>query len=140
MDELVQIIEEADPDVLMVQELIPSIAQAIDEAHDRLTFSRLRTDAGWGAQGIWSRHPIVSEERWDGSRRNAQWQHAVLDVNGRQVHLVNLHLTTPTVRWRSPEALPVPVIVGQVSEARQLEVAWLAPACASWQRAPTRYW
>ena len=113
MDELVQIIEEADPDVLMVQELIPSIAQAIDEAHgDRLTFSRLRTDAGWGAQGIWSRYPIVGEERWDGSRRNAQWQHAVLDVNGRQVHLVNLHLTTPTVRWRSPEALPVPVIVG----------------------------
>ena len=26
-----------------------------------------------------------------------------------------------------PEALPVPVIVGEVSEARQLEVAWLAP-------------
>ena len=45
----------------------------------------------------------MGEERWDGSRRNAQWQHAVLDVNGRQVHLVNLHLTTPTVRWRSPE-------------------------------------
>jgi endonuclease/exonuclease/phosphatase family metal-dependent hydrolase len=128
MDEIVQIIEEADPDVLMAQELLPSIAQAIDDAHgDRLTFSRLRTDGGWGAQGIWSRYPIVGEERWDGSRRGAQWQHAVLDVNGRQVHLVNLHLSTPTVRWRSPEALPVPVIVGEVSEARQLEVAWLAP-------------
>ena len=43
------------------------------------------------------------------------------------MHLVNLHLSTPAVNWRAPEALPVPVMVGEVSEARALEVAWLAP-------------
>jgi endonuclease/exonuclease/phosphatase (EEP) superfamily protein YafD len=126
--ELVRIVEEADPDVLMTQELIPGIARALEEGTDgRYPYSRLRTTNGWGAQGIWSRYPIGSEERWDGSRRGAQWQHAVLDVEGRPLHLVNLHLSTPGVNWRTPEALPVPVVVGEVSEARQLEVAWLSP-------------
>ena len=127
-DELVRIVREANPDVLMTQELIPGIARALNEgAGERYPYFRLRTTAGWGAQGIWSRYPIRSEEYWNGSRRGAQWQHAVLDVEGRPLHLVNLHLTTPAVNWREPEALPVPVVVGEVSEARQLEVAWLSP-------------
>jgi vancomycin resistance protein VanJ len=127
-DELARIVLEVDPDVLMTQELTPPLAAAIEQAAgDRYPFSSLRTGGGWGAQGIWSRYPIVREERWDGSRREANWQHAILDVGGRQVHLVNLHLSTPRVNWRAPEALPVPVVVGEVSEARQLEVAWLVP-------------
>jgi vancomycin resistance protein VanJ len=127
-EELARIVLEADPDVLLNQELIPGLAAALDAAAgDRYPYSRLRTQSGWGAQGIWSRYPILREERWDGSRRGAEWQHAVLDVNGRQVHLVNLHLSTPRINWRTPEALPVPVVVGEVSEARQLEVAWLVP-------------
>jgi len=126
--ELVRIVDEADPDVLITQELIPSISQALTEGvGERYPYVRRRTSTGWGSQAIWSRYPIVSEERWDGSRSGAQWQHAVLDVNGRRVHVVNLHLSTPRVNWRAPEALPVPVVVGEVSEARQLEVVWLVP-------------
>lgn len=128
MDEVARIILEADPDVLIVQEAMGSLTQQLDRALDNsYPYSRQRTTGLWEAQAIWSRYPIVREERWDGSRRGANWQHAVLDVNGRPLHIVNLHLTTPRVNWRSPEALPVPVVVGQVSEARQLEVAWLVP-------------
>lgn len=127
-DELVGIIAEAHPDVLLTQELVPSLAQALDaELKATYPYSRLRTSGGWGAQGIWSRYPIVSEEVWDGSRREAQWQHAVLNVDGQPVHVVSLHLTTPSVNWRVRQDWPVPVAVGQMAQARSLEVTWLVP-------------
>jgi vancomycin resistance protein VanJ len=136
-NELAQIVLDVDPDVLMTQELTPSLADAIEQAAgDRYPFSSLRASGGWEGQGIWSRYPIVREERWDGSRRGANWQHVVLDVDGRPVHLVNLHLSTPAVNWRTPEALPVPVVVGEVSEARALEVAWLAPRLQQLAKGP----
>ncbi len=125
---LARVIEEANPDILMTQELVPSLAQQLNAAlGDTYPHSRLRTTGLWEAQGIWSRYPILSEERWDGSQRGAHWQHAVLDVNGTRLHLVNLHLTTPRVNYRSSEALPLPVVFGEVSAARSLEVDWLVP-------------
>jgi endonuclease/exonuclease/phosphatase (EEP) superfamily protein YafD len=125
---LVRVIARADPDVLLTQELLPGLARGIDGAlGDRYPYSRLRTDGLWGAQGIWSRYPIVAEERWDGSRRGANWQHAVLDVGGRPVHLVNLHLTTPGIDVRAGDVLPAGVPVGEAAAARRQEVAGLAP-------------
>lgn len=125
---LVRVVQEADPDVLMTQELIPTLAQQLDTVlGDVYPYSRLRTNGLWEAQGIWSRYPIVSEVRWEGSRRGANWQHAVVDVNGQQVHVVNLHLSTPRVNVRTSEILPVPVVVGESSAARSLEVDWLVP-------------
>jgi len=125
---LVQVVNEADPDVFLAQELTPELAKTLDAGiGDRYPYSRLRTNGLWEAQGLWSRYPIVEEERWDGSRRGANWQHAVLDVNGRHVDVVSLHLTTPRINMRSSDALPLPVAVGEISEARSLEVAWLVP-------------
>ena len=128
VDGLLRVILEANPDVLMTQELTAPLAQPLEQAlASRYPYSRLRPDGLWEAQGIWSRYPIVEEERWDGSTRKANWQHAVLNVDGRPVHLVNLHLTTPRIDMRRGEILPVAVPVGETASARRQEVAWLAP-------------
>jgi vancomycin resistance protein VanJ len=131
-------IRAADPDVLLVQELSASLAQALDAAlspvypHRRL---RLGPDGASG-QGLWSRYPIAAEELWDGSRRGERWQHAVLSVDGRRLHLVNLHLTSPALRWRTIPDVPVPVTTGEVTQARSLEVAWLLPRLRELARGP----
>jgi endonuclease/exonuclease/phosphatase (EEP) superfamily protein YafD len=127
-DGMLQVILDANPDVLMTQELIAPLAQPLERAlASRYPYSKLRTDGLWEAQGIWSRYPIVEEERWDGSTRGANWQHAVLNMDGRPVHLVNLHLTTPRIDVRRGDILPVAVPVGETASARRQEVAWLAP-------------
>jgi vancomycin resistance protein VanJ len=127
-DELVRVILDADADVVMTQELIPGLAQPLSLAlASTYPYSRLRTDGLWEAQGIWSRYPIVDEERWDGSQRGANWQHAVLNLDGRPVHLVNLHLTTPRIDVRRGDILPVAVPVGETASARRREVAALVP-------------
>jgi endonuclease/exonuclease/phosphatase family metal-dependent hydrolase len=127
-DDVIRIIKEADPDVVVTQEAIPALAEPMQRGlDDAYPFSRIRSSNGWGAQAIWSRVPILQEERWDGSQRNANWQHAILDLGGRRVHLINLHLSTPSVNWRTVEDLPVPVAVGESSQLRSREVAWLVP-------------
>ena len=128
MDELVQIIEEADPDVLMVQELIPSIAQAIDEAHgDRLTSPACAPTPAGGAGDL---EPLPHRGRGALGRLPAQRAVAARRA-GRQRAPGAPGEPAPDHPYCAlalSQALPVPVIVGQVSEARQLEVAWLAPA------------
>jgi endonuclease/exonuclease/phosphatase family metal-dependent hydrolase len=123
---LTETIAAADPDVLLVQELNSRAASALNALlADSHPYQQLRV-TGLG-QGMWSRYPIVAEEHWPGSQRDAQWQHAILAVDNRPVHLVNLHLTSPRInRQRLPE-LPVPLVTGQVAEARRQETVWLVP-------------
>jgi vancomycin resistance protein VanJ len=126
--DLARIVVDANPDVLLTQETMPALATSLDTSIGAVyPYASLRTNGLWEAQGIWSRLPILSEERWDGSQRGANWQHAVVDVHGRRVHLVSLHLTTPRVTFRRTESFLVPVSVGEVSAARRQEVAWLGP-------------
>ena len=81
-DDLIRTIDGANPDVLLVQELTPALATALDKAlASRYPYRRLRP-GGWDGTGLWSRYPLLSEEQWDGSVLGAHWQHAVLDVNG----------------------------------------------------------
>ena len=126
--DLARVVVDVNPDVILTQETMPALATSLDASIGTVyPYTRLRTDGLWEAQGIWSRLPILSEERWEGSQRGANWQHAVVDVHGRRVHLVNLHLTTPRVTVRRTESFLVPVVVGEVSVARRQEVAWLGP-------------
>jgi endonuclease/exonuclease/phosphatase (EEP) superfamily protein YafD len=126
-DGLARVVADAQPDVLLAQELVPELATGLDAAvGDAYPYSRLRTDGLWEAQGVWSRYPIVQEERWGGSTRAANWQHVVLDVHGRRVHVVSLHLSQPLLSYRGGP-LPVRVAGGEASGGRSQEVAWLVP-------------
>jgi endonuclease/exonuclease/phosphatase (EEP) superfamily protein YafD len=129
-DDLVQTVMDANPDVLLVQELTPSLARALDGALAAGYPYRRLHPGGWTGMGLWSRYPLVSEEVWDGSILGAHWQHAVLDVGGRRLHVVNLHLTSPRARWRPIGASPVPPIPLETSESlqrRNVEVGRLVP-------------
>ncbi len=132
LDGVIAAIHDADPDVVLVQELsaaaMPAMAAGLGGSYPHL---RLRPEIGWAGTGLWSRHPIVGEEPWAGSHRDAQWQHAVVSVRGQALHVVNLHLTTPTVLHRRVPVLDVPVIVGPASHWRFHEVSVLVPQLAS---------
>jgi endonuclease/exonuclease/phosphatase (EEP) superfamily protein YafD len=129
-DDLIRTIAGANPDVLLVQELTPGLAAALDGAlAARYPHRRLRP-GGWDGMGLWSRYPLVSEEQWNGSILGAHWQHAVLDVSGRRLHVVNLHLNSPRTRWRPVGAAPVPPVPIETSESlqrRDVEVGRLVP-------------
>lgn len=126
--QLAESIRQANADVVLVQELNTTFAQELDTAlAGAYPHRRLRPAGGSRGGGIWSRHPFVSEEVWDGSRRGARWQHAVLSVDSRALHVVNLHLTAPTVRWRRRADWPLPVVTGSVTEGRSDEVSGLVP-------------
>jgi vancomycin resistance protein VanJ len=136
---ILAVIAQADPDVILVQELGASLAGAMHEALGvSYPYSRLRT-GGWGGTGIWSRFPIEAEEQWPGSERGAQWQHAVLDVAGRRLHVVNLHLSTPTTRWRpradGPLSLPA-LPTGETTTGRTTEIATLVPRLRALAQGP----
>jgi endonuclease/exonuclease/phosphatase family metal-dependent hydrolase len=129
MEERAATIHEAAPDLVLVQELTQTQARALDvDLAPQYPYRRMRTDRpGWEGAGIWSRFPIQFEELWDGSRRGARWQHAVLSVEGQAVHVVNLHLMTPVVRWHRLPDVPVPIATGEITQGRSLEVTWLVP-------------
>lgn len=133
MDERAAAIHQAAPDVVLVQELTQSQGRALDAALlPQYPYGRVRTDRpGWEGAGIWSRFPLEFEELWDGSRRGARWQHAVLSVEGQPVHVVNLHLMTPVLRWRRLPDVPLPIATGEITQGRSLEVSWLVPRLQS---------
>lgn len=125
---LIEIIRQANPDVLVAQELTADFAQALDSAiAGSYPHSRLRPAGGALGAGLWSRYPIELEEAWDGSRQNARWQHATISVDGRRLEVVNLHLTPPQLRWRQLETLGFPLVTGEVPMGRNQEVAALVP-------------
>jgi endonuclease/exonuclease/phosphatase (EEP) superfamily protein YafD len=125
---LLETIQAAAPDMLVVQELSPQMARSLDEALSaEYPHRRLRPASGGPGTGIWSRFPLLSEEVLDRSLRGDYWQHAVLEVHGQPLHVVNLHLSAPKIRWRVDVDGPLPIQVGQVTRARSSEVAGLAP-------------
>jgi vancomycin resistance protein VanJ len=118
----------AAPDVLLVQELSDRLSPSLDAALvGEYPHRRMRPTAQGRGAGIWSRYPIVLEEQWDRSRRGDRWQHAVVDVAGRRVHVVNLHLTAPALRWTGASFSPLPLFTGEVTQGRDNEVTDLVP-------------
>jgi endonuclease/exonuclease/phosphatase family metal-dependent hydrolase len=51
----------------------------------------------------------------------------VISVDGQRVHVVNLHLTAPSLRWATHPELPLPLVTGEVTQGRDNEVHDLIP-------------
>jgi endonuclease/exonuclease/phosphatase family metal-dependent hydrolase len=66
----------------------------------------------------------------------ARWQHVVLDVRGRALHVVNLHLSSPLPLRREALTGWAPLYVGEDANARRLEVGHLAPRLQSLAAGP----
>ena len=125
---LAAVVRDANPDVLVVQELTPYMATSLDAAiRDDYPYRSLRPAGTSDGVGTWSRYPIVKTDGWTDLQSPARWQYVALAVHGRTVHVANLHLSAPEVRWRRLPLLPKPLIVGQDTSERRAQVALLAP-------------
>ncbi|MGH3440934.1 MAG: endonuclease/exonuclease/phosphatase family protein [Nitriliruptorales bacterium] len=94
---VVSLVRDEHPDVLLVQEVFPSTAAAIREGvADHLPHSWFGEPGRVGGVGVVSRHPIVEVRPIPQvdvhSRPTAV---VVLDVDGRRLQVVAVHLTSP---------------------------------------------
>lgn len=94
---VVDLVDRVDPDVLLLQEVFPDRQEALEDAlADRLPHTMTVQSPGVGGVMVASRHPIVEERAVttgnDDVRATAV---AVLDVDGRPVQVVPVHLRSP---------------------------------------------
>lgn len=88
---MVELIKQANADVVTLQELSPNVATAMESLYP---YHALHTnkDSLVVGQGVLSRYPIVEDEYWV---MGLGMQRVVLDVNGTHVTLYNIHLRNP---------------------------------------------
>jgi vancomycin resistance protein VanJ len=130
---LVNTVTRVAPDVLFIQELTEDMARALGpRLVGTYPYYALRLNRPV-TQGIWSRFPLSGAESWDcppETTRDARTQHAVLNVNGQRVQLVNAHPHPPSVRWQRWPQMPLPLPLGETTERRWNEVTGLARCIA----------
>lgn len=94
---VVDLVRAQEPDVLLVQELFPSRDEELRaRLGDRLPHRHVVQSPGVGGVGVFSRFPI-SEVRpiLDASERSRSTAVVVLDVDGRPLQVVPVHLISP---------------------------------------------
>lgn len=140
-DTLAALVLREAPDVVLVQELSPALAEALDGAFaPHYPHRDLRPHPGPEGGGVWSRHPLRVEETWGGApdveRHSLRWQHLSVDVSGRRVELVNLHLNPPGIHLGTVPRFPLPVYAVQFNALRRREVEAFLPALRTLAREP----
>lgn len=97
VDQILSIIERENPDVIGLQELSPEVAEALSELDGRhLSLHPLSPCTG--GSGVVSRFPILYNETLPLTEGGHHYQHLLLDVEGRTLHVLNVHLQPPEVR------------------------------------------
>jgi vancomycin resistance protein VanJ len=101
VDQILSIIENESADVVALQELPFGVAEALPGLGERYPYQALHpTPDGYRGSGVLSRFPIHGDEAYPLVEGMHLYQHAVLDVEGREVHVLNIHLQPPEVRGR----------------------------------------
>lgn len=119
-DSIVAAIIEMDPDVVGLQEITDRIADEIQsDLADRYPYHTI--DSG---QAVFSRFPIVDREILliGDERAPIPVQHLVLDVNGRQIGLVNAHPHSPQLMSSRVLGLRLGYPSGLMTRWRDLEL------------------
>lgn len=103
--EMIAFIREREADVLMIQELEPGLAAAIEQQlADRYPYQLAYPMQDSEGLGIWSRYPLQALT----PPQARYFQEATLDLNGRTLHLINVHPRAPQLRVRNYRRVPVP--------------------------------
>lgn len=105
-DTLLTVLDEVDPDVILLQELSPLMADLLLETlADSYPYHHLRPQEGYTGLGIFSRYPL----------RPLESEHAMdnfvlgvaLDLHGREVALYNVHLACSNLFYYAQAGLDV---------------------------------
>jgi endonuclease/exonuclease/phosphatase (EEP) superfamily protein YafD len=94
---VVELVKQTDADVVTLQELSPTMAQALEQLYPYHA-THTNKDSLVVGQGVFSRYPIVEDDYWV---MELGMQRVVLDVNGKRVTLYNVHIRNPFVRGAS---------------------------------------
>lgn len=107
-------------DLVAVQELSPAVAQAIEQQFaGEFPYRLLDPSDGPGGLGVISRYPLKEESRVRGVRS----QRVTVDLDGRQVQIVNVHVHRGRIQTARLGPVPVPRsydTLRQYAQARSL--------------------
>lgn len=103
VDQILSIIETEKPDVIALQEVSAEVAEALSGLDEMYPYMALHPQAGYSGSGVLSRFPILDDEAFRLTEGAHLYQHVVLDVEGKSVHLLNIHLHLPVIRLDGSE-------------------------------------
>jgi endonuclease/exonuclease/phosphatase (EEP) superfamily protein YafD len=120
----VAVIREEQADVVLLQELNPPLARALQsELGEAYPYMQLQPEEGFTGLGVLSRYPLRATDETLPFRWLGQPQVLALDWNGRQVTLVNFHSSPPSLanlrriapgnRYREAQALALVDLAGR---------------------------
>ena len=112
-------IEAHAPDIIGLRELEPPMAQALESRFaGRYPYRRVEPGCGF-----FSRYPILRYEAFRLSQDEGCWaQQCVLDIDGYQVTVLNVHPRSPPLRGFHPFGLPLGIPTGFANQGRDADV------------------
>ena len=112
-------------DVVILQEISKPLAQSLSSLKQEYPYQSVALELGGLA--LLSRYPLTEVEST--MPLGFEGQHAILDLNGRRIRLLNVHLPSPWISVRRDLLIGrMPIITGYRTERREGESAALLQA------------
>ena len=114
-EQIVAWVREIKPFIVVLQELNPNIMETISELEDDYDYHIAQPD--WRSRAIYSKLPIIES----GEVPTLELKHlrVVIDMNGREIALYNVHLDMPADSQVQINAPFLPAFVTQYNESRR---------------------
>ncbi|HEY46147.1 MAG: hypothetical protein AMJ88_09690 [Anaerolineae bacterium SM23_ 63] len=118
-DRVATAIEQHDPDIVGLHEILPSMGAAVEERlAERYPYHKLEN-----SYGILSRFPILNYEFYQLDDGTGSWvQQMVLEIDGHRVNLLNAHPRSPPLEGFHPFGLPLGIPTGFLNQVRDADV------------------
>ena len=126
---VLDIIEEADADLLLLQEISPELSEVLAETlSSTYPYQELQPHERFDGMGVLSRHPFSAGALDTTTDRPARMQHVVVRVQGQVIHVVHVHFWPPRPRILPLPYAPFPILTGLSTQVRRDEVTRLVNA------------
>ncbi|MAG35354.1 MAG: hypothetical protein CL878_03770 [Dehalococcoidia bacterium] len=120
------VIEDASPDLLLLQEITPELSQSLAETlSSTYPYQHLQPHARYDGMGVLSRYPLASGPLNESADRPARMQHVVVRMQDQVLHVVHVHFRPPRPRILRPPYSPFPILTGLSTQVRRDEVTGL---------------
>ena len=128
-EQAIAAIEAENADIVALQELLPFTAELIRQRLSR-RYPYMLLEPDLSSTGLLSRYPILHSEWFQLTGVGRLTVHAVLDVNGRPVHVLAVHPPVPSFSHHRGRLLPV-VPDGFSDEGTERQIAGIARRAAA---------
>ena len=126
---VLDIIEEADVDLILLQEISPELSEVLAETLSSThPYQELRPHERFDGMGVLSRHPFSTGALDTATDRPVRMQHVVVRVQGQVVHVLHVHFWPPRPRILPLPYAPFPILTGLSTQVRRDEVTGLVNA------------